>query len=119
LPAVDYGLGDVVAGRYQLVEPIGAGGFGTVFQANDLIEGRLVALKVLKQDDDVEVVRREFLPLQRLDHPNIVKAGQPAQTRGGRWVIPFELIEGSNLRDRLVKDGPLGADELRTATWWL
>jgi serine/threonine protein kinase len=113
LPAVDYGLGDVVAGRYQLVEPIGAGGFGTVFQANDLIEGRLVALKVLKQDDDVEVVRREFLPLQRLDHPNIVKAGQPAQTRGGRWVIPFELIEGSNLRDRLVKDGPLGADELR------
>jgi serine/threonine-protein kinase len=68
----------VLDGRYRLVEPIGAGGFGQVWKAHDPKVGRLVAVKVLTGDGSADSSRhvarfaREAAVAGGLAHPNIV-----------------------------------------------
>ncbi|MFH9090505.1 protein kinase [Streptomyces sp. NPDC017673] len=70
--------GAVLDGRYRLIEPIGAGGFGQVWKAHDPKVDRLVAVKVLAgdggADHDRQVARfaREAAVAGGLSHPNIV-----------------------------------------------
>jgi serine/threonine protein kinase len=108
-----YGAGDVVAGKFELLRECGGGGFGTVFKALDLIEDREVALKFLNHGGSVEEVRREFLPLRRLDHPNVVRGLEVGQTPGGPWFIVTEFVDGQALQDRIEKEGPLDLTTLR------
>ena len=67
-----------IAGRYVIERRLGAGGMSTVFQANDTVLERPVAVKLLAEhlaDDDAFVARfrREALAAARLQHPNIVQ----------------------------------------------
>jgi serine/threonine protein kinase len=66
----------LLAGRYQVLEKLGAGGMGTVFRARDVKLDRLVALKMLPEGstpdpDAVARFRREAKALARLTHPGI------------------------------------------------
>jgi eukaryotic-like serine/threonine-protein kinase len=82
LPADDQSpsvTGHLLANRYQLVEKLGAGAMGTVYQAQDNKLGRTVAIKILpeRSTPDPEAVarfQREARALAKLSHPSIVQA---------------------------------------------
>jgi serine/threonine-protein kinase len=104
-------VGDVLAGRYELQELVGAGGMSSVFRAHDIVLERTVALKVLHQrlsDDEeyVERFRREARMVAGLSHQNIVTVIDRGDD-GGRSFIVFEFVSGENLKQVIEREGPL------------
>ncbi|MFE5918825.1 serine/threonine-protein kinase [Streptomyces sp. NPDC056468] len=102
--------GDVVDGRFELVERLGSGGMGTVWRARDTVLHREVALKAVRSDaDTVGVVRervlREARALARLSHPHVVTVHQIVAADPHPWIV-MELVPGVSLQRRL-DDGPL------------
>src|SRR4051794_19749744 len=73
-----YKAGDVVAERYRIVKPIGEGGMGEVYEAEDLLLKERVALKTLRDpvaDDETTVLRfkREIQLARKVTHPNVCR----------------------------------------------
>ncbi|MFH0516138.1 serine/threonine-protein kinase [Streptomyces sp. M41] len=103
--------GDLVDGRFELVERLGSGGMGTVWRARDTVLQREVALKAVRSDaDTVGVVRervmREARALARLSHPHVVTVHQIVDADPHPWIV-MELVPGSSLQQRLSEGGPL------------
>lgn len=101
-------------GHYKVLEPLGAGGMGVVYRAQDTTLGRMVALKVLPAtaSDDAEAVnrfRREARTASSLNHPNICTI-YGFDEQDGRCYLAMELLEGETLDRRLLR----GALEPRT-----
>jgi len=99
-----------LAGRYELLEPIGSGGMGQVWSARDTVLERAVAVKMLPEDVAAEPTRRqrferEARAVARLSHPNIM-AIYDFGTEGGRPYAVMELLEGGDLR-KLLSAGAL------------
>ncbi|WP_157963908.1 WD40 repeat domain-containing serine/threonine protein kinase [Actinocorallia populi] len=102
--------GDRINGRYRLVEPVGSGGMGRVWRAEDEVLGREVAVKELlldaRLDDEerrvlVERMSREARLAARLTHPAIVTVHDVVE-HDGMPLIVMELLKGMPL-DRTVK----------------
>ena len=100
-----------VAGRYVIERRLGAGGMSTVFQANDTVLERPVAVKLLAEhlaDDEAFVYRfrREALSAARLQHPNIVQVFDSGQDQAsGRHYIVMEYVDGPSAADILRERG--------------
>lgn len=97
-------------GHYKVLEPLGAGGMGVVYRAQDSVLGRMVALKVLPTTTsaDPEAVnrfRREARTASSLNHPNICTI-YGFDDQDGRCYLAMELLEGETL-DRRLLQGPL------------
>ena len=95
---VTSGPGTVI-GRYKLLEPIGEGGYGTVFMAEQTTPvQRKVALKVIKAGMDTRQVIARFeaerQALALMDHPNIAKVFDAGVTETGRPYFVMELVKG-------------------------
>ena len=106
-------------GHYKVLEPLGAGGMGVVYRAQDTVLGRLVALKVLPTtaSTDPEAVnrfRREARTASSLNHPNICTI-YGFDDEDGRCYLAMELLEGETLDRRLVQ-GP-ARPAARCSTW--
>jgi eukaryotic-like serine/threonine-protein kinase len=104
-------VGEVVAGRYELEELVGAGGMSSVFKARDTLLERHVALKILHQhftEDEqyVERFRREARAVASLSHPNIVTILDRGEDEGRQFIV-FELVEGRTLAEALRDEGRL------------
>jgi hypothetical protein len=99
--------GELLAGRFQLVELVGAGGMGVVFRAIDRVDGREVAVKVLeaRSAQDSERARREAKVLARLSHPAIVRHVADGLLSDGRLYLAMEWIEGATLAHRIAGAG--------------
>ncbi|CAL9511956.1 Serine_threonine-protein kinase PknD [Streptomyces sp. enrichment culture] len=108
----------VLAGRYRLTEPLGKGGMGEVWAAQDsALGGRRVAVKLLHADrlsslsgtTDPEELRRRFLrearATARIDHPGLV-AVHDAGSEGDELYLVMQLIDGSDLSDHLAEHEP-------------
>lgn len=98
-------VGDVVAGKYELVERIGAGAVGTVFRAEQHSLRRFVALKVLSakhtaRPDAIVRFRREAKVAATLQHPNSVKVFDYGQHQN-QFFLVMELLTGRTLREEL------------------
>lgn len=98
-------------GHFDLHEYVGGGGMGAVFKALDTMLNRVVAVKVLSQEQssDEETLRRfqnEAQSAARLDHENISRVFYVGEDRGWHYIV-FEFIEGANLRDVVQNEGPL------------
>jgi serine/threonine protein kinase len=101
----DYGdptarVGAVLAGKYKLVEAIGAGGMGNVLMAQQTEPvKRAVAVKVIKAGMDSKAVLARFeaerQALAMMDHPNIAKVLDAGTTDGGRPFFVMELVKGT------------------------
>lgn len=85
-------------GRYRLIERLGAGGFGVVWEAHDELLDRAVALKriSLPEQIDYERATREALASARLAHPAIV-ALYEAHAQEGEFYLVSELVRGQTL----------------------
>jgi serine/threonine protein kinase len=99
--------GEVVAGRYRIIRPIGAGGMGAVYEAEQLTLGRTVALKVLFDDDDRALARfeQEARSLARISHPNVVGVYEFHRADADRALLVMELLDGEPLSAVLRREG--------------
>jgi len=100
---------------YELLEEIGAGGFGRVYRARDLGLEREVAIKVLHPsltaDPAVmERFRQEAQLAARVRHPNIVSIYDIRSRAGLQWYT-MELVPGTSLAQLVHKQGPLSVDQ--------
>ncbi len=94
--------GTVLNQRYKIIKRLGAGGMAQVFLAEDLKNGRKVAIKALKTElnDDEEFVRRfdaEARAASSLAHENIVKVLGVGVDRGVRYMVQ-EFVDGVSLK---------------------
>jgi len=96
-----------VIGHYKIERPIGAGGMGEVYVAQDLELGRTVAIKLaLGSDADAHArLKREAQHASQLNHPNVCTIHEIASF-DGRPYIAMEFVAGKRLTD-LIADGGL------------
>jgi serine/threonine protein kinase len=103
--------------RYQIRAELGRGGMGVVYDAEDTVLGRRVALKLLKRGrlavDADERFRREARALAQLEHPGIVQIFDLAEEPTGMWMA-MERVSGGSLDALIAKEGKL--DLSRAAT---
>jgi len=97
-------------GRYRIVEQIGAGGMGVVYQAEQQDPKRRVALKVVRggsfvDEQSIRMFKREAASLARLKHPNIAAIYESGNTDDGEHFFAMELVEGQTL-DRYLQSRP-------------
>ena len=105
-------VGETIS-QYRVLREIGHGGMATVYDAEDTLLHRHVALKVIAESllrDESAVTRfeQEARAAAALVHPNICTVYELTQYKG-RPVIVMELIEGESLRETLRR-GPLAVD---------
>ncbi|HEY2514494.1 MAG TPA: serine/threonine-protein kinase [Polyangiaceae bacterium] len=108
----EIGTGDLVAGRYRLIEQIGGGGMGLVFRARDERGGPDVAVKVLRALS-VEASRRllrEARATERLDPDRVARVLETGVTEAGRAFLVMTYIPGDTLR-AIVRGGRLPRSE--------
>ncbi|MFG3661861.1 serine/threonine-protein kinase [Streptomyces sp. NPDC047706] len=106
--------GDMVDGRFELIERLGSGGMGTVWRARDTVLHRDVALKAVRPDAEAseavrERVMREARALARLSNQYVVTIHQIVEVDPHPWIV-MELVPGVSLQQRL-REGPLGPGE--------
>ncbi len=94
--------GDLVAGRFRIIEPIGSGGFSVVYRAHQEDLNRFIALKILKPQasNDAKIVerfRREALYASHLSHPNTITLYDYGHTEGNLCFIAMEYLDGMDL----------------------
>ncbi|QJW96868.1 serine/threonine-protein kinase [Frigoriglobus tundricola] len=97
------GVGSVV-GKYRLTRLIGRGGMSSVYEADDPVIGRPVAVKLLTGRADAAKITEEARLAGRLAHPNIVTV-YDAGSDGGVWYMAMERLAVS-ASDRLKQGGP-------------
>ncbi len=99
--------------HYRILQKIGAGGMGEVYEAEDLRLGRHAALKFLPESvagdlHAMERFEREARAASSLDHPNICTIYEVGE-HDGRTFLAMQLLEGQNLR-ALISGRPLRLD---------
>ena len=96
--------------QYRILSPLGAGGMGEVYLAEDTSLGRRVALKFLpevltKHNAHLRRFEVEARAVAALSHPNVCTIHEVIQTENGSHCIVMEYIEGMTLRERIAKGG--------------
>jgi len=107
--------GEVLAGRFRIVNFIAAGGMGEVYKAEDLRLDRIVVLKFISKElaenhQSLERFRYEAKATSALNHPNICTVYDFVEDNG-RAFIAMEYLEGETLAAR-IKKGPVPLDEM-------
>jgi len=108
-------IGYELGGRYEIIERVGGGGMALVYRAQDILLGRNVAVKILRQqfvhdEEFVRRFRREAQAAASLSHPNIVSVYDVGQQDDTHYIV-MEYVEGRNLNDIIKERAPLQPDE--------
>src|SRR5438093_7799396 len=97
-------IGTVIDGTYRVDRLIGEGGFGVVYECQELPLGRAVALKMLKPSATGEREMKRFLVegrnLASLNHPNVVQIYRLGNYQGSPYIV-MECVQGKTLKDHV------------------
>jgi hypothetical protein len=111
---------DEIASRYQVIAPLGFGGFSEVYHCQDVLLGRHVAIKVLKEMEGMKATRsglKEARTAARLKHNHIVQVYDVLALEDGTPFIVFDYVAGKTLEAHLnqaqYRRLPLDEDSLR------
>ncbi|WP_277452412.1 serine/threonine-protein kinase [Janibacter sp. DB-40] len=101
-------MGEVFAGRYELLDPIGQGGMGSVWRVHDRRTDTVVAAKVLRQSDAAALLRFVRETAFRVQHPHVVTplgwAGED-----DRVLFTMPVVDGGSVATLVGDHGPLPA----------
>jgi len=100
---MDNYIGKRLDGRYEITELIGQGGMANVYKATDVLDNRVVAVKILKRefsenDEFLRRFRNESKAIAVLSHPNIVKIYDMGFSEKIQY-IAMEYIDGITLKE--------------------
>ncbi len=117
-PTRDPLIGRVLDDKYEVLEPVGKGGMGTIYRARHRVMGELVALKVIHPTHVArpgfrERFVREARVMLRMTHPNLITVRDCGVTRDDLPYLTMDLSTGRSLGELLRVDGRL--EEARVA----
>jgi hypothetical protein len=109
--------GMLIAGNYRLAEKLGVGASGTIWEAERLSDGVIVAIKLLRAPAAHDTVaadrlRREAAALGLAWHPNVVELFDDGHLPDGTSYLVMERLYGESLALRLKRLGPMTPEEL-------
>jgi eukaryotic-like serine/threonine-protein kinase len=104
----DIAIGKTVS-HYQIISPLGSGGMGDVYLAQDLVLNRQIALKLLpeyftRERDRLRRFQQEARTVSSLNHPNIITIYEIGHV-DDRHFIALEFIDGETLRQNFLGKG--------------
>jgi PAS domain-containing protein len=102
----------IVAGRYEILERLGAGGMGQVLRVRHRRLGKAFALKLMHAElstnvEAQQLFHREARLASHLSHPNIVEMIDFGNDPDWGWFIVMEFLEGEPLSKRIEQEGKL------------
>jgi serine/threonine-protein kinase len=105
----DLELGQVVVGKYRLLDVLGEGGMGIVYLAEHELIEKSVALKVLRREysGKAELVQRfkqEAISASRIKHPNVLDVFDFGQLENGCFFLAMEYLQGHDLAAELASN---------------
>ncbi len=108
--------GQIYAGRYRVVRKLGDGAMGAVYEAENVLIRRHVAIKVLhphvaERHDALRRFEREAQAAGRIGSPHIVEVLDMGELEGGARFLVMELLEGITLSQRIHDAGRLSPEE--------
>ncbi len=95
--ATDYEVGDVIDGRFEILDFLGQGGFSKVYRVRDEVEAEERAFKLFDNAAGYEAVRREIAALRKVRHPNVIEVFWAGKTVAGDWYLITEYVDGESL----------------------
>lgn len=109
--------GDVLGGRFELIEQVGKGAFGKVFRAHDRMADEVVALKVLCRNErpaprTIDGIRGELRAARKVTHPGVVRIHDVVEL-DDQLALSMEFVEGKTLFTRLASEPRFSEQELR------
>jgi eukaryotic-like serine/threonine-protein kinase len=107
--------GDVLGGRFEILEILGEGGMGTVYKATDREVDHIVALKLIRPEmaEHPEILARfkqELLTARQVTHKNVIRIHDLSEVDGVKF-ITMEFVEGCDLRRLLLDNGKLPPEQ--------
>lgn len=112
---MDRFIGKRIDGRYEINELIGAGGMASVYKAYDIIDERVVAIKILKEefvanDEFRRRFKNESKAIAVLSHPNIVKVYDVSFGDVLQYIV-MEYCDGITLKEYIRQKGVIDWEE--------
>ena len=120
--------GTILWSRYRILDLVGQGGMGAIYQAEDLrLEGRLCAIKEVVPDEDASreyqehsqaAFHREASILARLDHANLPKVSDFFLFNGRNYLV-MDFVPGQDLREVIenARHKDIFTPEEQVLTW--
>jgi serine/threonine protein kinase len=114
--SLDFKVGEIIDGRYQIESFLGEGGMSVAYKATDLRFARTVALKFLLPDrltseKDLLRFRREAQTSSKLDHPSISRVLEFALLGDRQPYLVMEYVDGQTLAEQIQAHGQLPIKE--------
>ncbi len=102
-------------GRYQILKKIGEGGMGAVYQAEDISDGSLVAIKVLSESaslrsNSLQRFHKEARLLAAVNNPHVANLIEVNEQDGLHYIV-LEFVEGVDLKHVLALRSPLAEEQ--------
>ena len=89
--------------KYQILEQLGRGAFGTVHRAREILTGKIFAVKLIKtsEESDKAPIHREIEIMRQLQHPRVLQLHEVFDTKGETALV-IQFVSGGDLIERVA-----------------